>query len=219
MKKIIRIAGLAAVVAVTAVFASSRISTVESCEAAVDENFELLNQSYSMETLLNSSPYAYIDNPYYKNIVSLGFGAVEAMQEKNSNGEFSNLNSYIAAIAIQEITGCDLYGITGVDFETADEFYDLWNKAIADMPEMLSDIIGNRSITAGEKVEELKKYGVFGEAAAYAVSGSSAVREQFLDGSVDDLLSDSEKQIIKNMVKSDTDELRKAVDYLCKYHE
>lgn len=199
------------------VFYSNHKNAVESCAAAVDKNFTLLSNSYSMETLLSSSPYAYIDNDYYKNIVSLGFDAVKVLQEKNENGEFSGLNSYIAAIAIQEITGCDLYSITGTDFENADEFYELWDKTMANMPEKLADIIGSESMEVREKVKELKKYGMFGEAAACSVSDSGIKMIQFPEKEADDFFTDSEKQVIKDMVHSNTDELQKAAEYLTQY--
>ena len=118
MKKTICITLLLISIAGGVFFASSQKNPAESCAAAVDKNFTLLSNAYSVETLLNSSPYAYIDNDFYRNIVSLGFDAVQVLQEKNADGEFSDLNSYIAAIAIQEITGCNLYSITGIDFES-----------------------------------------------------------------------------------------------------
>ena len=101
MKKTICITLLLISIAGGVFFASSQKNPAESCAAAVDKNFTLLSNAYSVETLLNSSPYAYIDNDFYRNIVSLGFDAVQVLQEKNADGEFSDLNSYIAAIAIQ----------------------------------------------------------------------------------------------------------------------
>ncbi len=219
MKKTICITLLLISIASGVFFASSQKNPAESCAAAVDKNFTLLSNAYSVETLLNSSPYAYIDNDFYRNIVSLGFDAVQVLQEKNADGEFSDLNSYIAAIAIQEITGCNLYSITGIDFETADEFYSLWDKTIADMPENLTILLGDHSMDVREKITALKKYGIFGEAAAYAVSESSTETMPFLGESDADTFTESEKLLIKGMIHSSTNELCKAADYLAQYQK
>lgn len=214
MKKIICIALL--LFSATYAAAGTRGSTVQSCASAIDENLESMHRSYGMETVLNSNPYAYIDNRYYKNIVSLGFDAAEILLKKNADGGLSSLDSYICAIAIQEITGCDLYGITGIDFETADEFYDLWDKTMSGMPKALAEIAESKSMTFWEKVSGLKKYGIFGEAAAYSISGSGTALLQFLGQPVSVSFTDTERNMMKSMVRSDLSELRKAADYLNK---
>lgn len=38
----------------------------KSYAAVIDENFESMAKSYDTKTLMSSSPYAYIDNEYYK---------------------------------------------------------------------------------------------------------------------------------------------------------
>ena len=185
--------------------------------AAINENFEAMNNGYSTETLLSSNPYTYIDNDYYRAIIALGFDAVGVLQNKSNMDGFSGLNSYISAIAIEEITKCKLSNITGKEYETADEFYKLWDETISNMPGTLIDIIENKDKTIEEKVTELENYGIFGEAFVNAILEDNTDQMKFLNQEIDCTLTAAEKQNIRSIIQTDAKELNKAVIYLKNY--
>ncbi len=74
----------------------------------------------------SSNPYDYTKNDYYKDIVSLGNDAVKVLENMYKKGELTGVNAYLSALAIQDITKCNLYEKYGYDWSTAEEFYKLW---------------------------------------------------------------------------------------------
>lgn len=139
---------------------SSKMDT--SLAAKIEENFAQMSE-LSVEQALSSNPYDYINNEYYENIVSLGIPAIEILETNYHNGEYAGLNAYIAALAIEDIANMNLYECTGNDWENAEEFFTNWDKTIKTMPSTLDGIV-NSETTVEEKVNAIKKYGVFGQA-------------------------------------------------------
>lgn len=184
----------------------------KSYAAVIDENFESMAKSYDTKTLMSSSPYAYIDNEYYKNIVNLGFEAVPLLQEKGESKEYSSLNSYISALAILEITDCDFQELTGTDFETAEQFYKLWNKELSEMPEQLENIVENDEMSVNEKKAEISKYGIFGE--AFLAETLVKKSESFCGENCDYKYTAKEQKVLSPLVQSSKKELNHAVEYL-----
>lgn len=74
----------------------------------------------------SSNPYDYMKNDYYENIVNLGKNAVSTLETMYKNGKLTGVNAYLSALAIQDITKCNLYEKYGYDWSTAEEFYKLW---------------------------------------------------------------------------------------------
>lgn len=72
----------------------------------------------------SSNPYDYIDNNYYRSIVSLGKGAISVLENMYNSGKLTGLKAYISALAIEDITGCHLS--TKYNWSSAEEFYNLW---------------------------------------------------------------------------------------------
>lgn len=196
----------------TIIFQETKKYPTTSYAAIIDRNFEEMGNSYDTKTLMNSSPYAYIDNEYYENIVALGFEAVPILQDKSENKEFSSLNSYISALAIQEITACDLYEITGVDFETADEFYKLWEETMQEMPQKMEEIVQNTEMETADKKKEFKKYGIFGE--AFLKETLVEGKKQFVDDSVNCKYTKEDINQLPKLVKTDEKNLEEVVEYL-----
>lgn len=85
-----------------------------------------LNKIGESSNSTSSNPYDYTDNEYYKNIVALGKDAVPVLESMYKNGKLSGVNAYLSALAIQEITNCNLYEKYDLDWSTAEEFYTLW---------------------------------------------------------------------------------------------
>lgn len=96
---------------------------IENLEDVILENFNKINE-VSDET--SSNPYDYTKNDYYKNIVDLGANAVSVLEKMYNNGKLTGLNAYLSALAIQDITKCNLYDEYDLDWSTAEEFYTLW---------------------------------------------------------------------------------------------
>lgn len=74
----------------------------------------------------SSNPYDYTKNEYYKNIVALGKDAVPVLEDMYNKGKLTGVNAYLSALAIQDITQCNLNEKYNLDWSTAEEFYDLW---------------------------------------------------------------------------------------------
>lgn len=92
-------------------------------EEAITEN---LKQIGEVADTTSSIPYDYTKNEYYKNIIKLGKKAVPVLEEMYNSNELSGVYAYISALAVQDITGCNLYEKYNLDWSTADEFYTLW---------------------------------------------------------------------------------------------
>ena len=88
----------------------------------IDYNLAKINE-LSLNQITSSNPYDYIDNDHYNNIIKLGMPAVSVLEEKYSNNELHGLNAYIAALAIQEITGIQISEEADETWETAEEFF------------------------------------------------------------------------------------------------
>lgn len=76
----------------------------------------------------SSNPFDYTKNEYYKNIVALGEDAVPVLEDMYNKGKLTGVNAYLSALAIQDITGCNLNEKYNLDWSTAEEFYDLWKE-------------------------------------------------------------------------------------------
>ena len=93
----------------------------------IDYNLAKINE-LSLNQITSSNPYDYIDNDHYNNVIKLGMPAVSVLEEKYNNNELHGLNAYIAALAIQEITGIQISEEADETWETAEEFFAQWNK-------------------------------------------------------------------------------------------
>lgn len=151
-----------AIVGIGVVLFTRKEDKKETLAAEIDYNFAQLS-ALDTSTIISSNPYDYVDNEYYDNIVGIGIPAIEILEEKYVQGELVGLDAYIAGIAIQEISGLDLYDVTGEVWETADQFFYQWNKMIQGLPDVFEEIALSED-TLTEKIEDIELYGVFGEA-------------------------------------------------------
>jgi len=85
-----------------------------------------LDQIVEVTDITSSNPYDYTKNEFYKNIVKLGKDAVPVLENMYKNKKLSGVNAYLSALAIQDITKCDLHEEYNLDWATAEEFYTLW---------------------------------------------------------------------------------------------
>lgn len=85
-----------------------------------------LNKINEVTNMTLSNPFDYTNNEYYNNIVKLGKDAVLVLENMYKNNELSGLNAYLSALAIQDITNCNLYEKYNLDWTTADKFYAFW---------------------------------------------------------------------------------------------
>ncbi len=86
-------------------------------------NFKRIDESANKTS---SNPYDYTKNEYYKNIVKLGENAVYVLENMYKNNKLMGVSAYLSALAIQDITKCNLYEKYNLDWTTAEEFYTLW---------------------------------------------------------------------------------------------
>ena len=85
-----------------------------------------LDQIVEVTDITSSNPYDYTKNDFYRNIVKLGKDAVPVLENMYKNKKLSGVNAYLSALAIQDITKCNLHEEYNLDWSTAEEFYALW---------------------------------------------------------------------------------------------
>lgn len=100
-----------------------QITSEDNIEEKIIEN---LKQIGELSDTASSNPYDYIKNENYKNIIKLGKKAVPVLEEMYNSNKLSGVYAYISALAVQDITGCNLYEEYDLDWSTAEEFYNLW---------------------------------------------------------------------------------------------
>lgn len=182
-------------------YAKSTNTTVSKA-AEIDENFKKMSgMKQDTNTLLSSNPYDYVDNEYFDNIVAIGPDAIKILEEKHEKGEFSGLEDYIAAIAVERISGCSLNEVTGRDWESAEEFFSTWNTMTAELPKTFETILNSNKQVA-EKVKELKKYGIFGESVAKKAIESKSERVHYCGQDVKCRISEKDKKELGKIVRS-----------------
>lgn len=182
-------------------------NTEKTVEAKVIEDMDSILQGDIID-VTSSNPFKYTENEYYEEIVDLGMPAVKVLQENYSN---DNLDGYVAAIAILDISGVDLYEITGIDWETADEFWEAWNIMIQDIPEEFNKILKEKNIK-----NELEKYGIFGESLADKIISSDKKVIDFAGEEIecDVTKKQCKKQKLEEIVESSDKELDVAEQYI-----
>ena len=102
---------------------SSDIQNSEEIEKEILDNF---NKILEVSDLLSSNPYDYTENEYYENIVNLGKPAVLVLIDMYNDGKLTGLNAYLSALAIEDITDCNLLEKYNINWSSADEFYQAW---------------------------------------------------------------------------------------------
>lgn len=95
----------------------------EQLEKEITVNLERIEEVTDMTS---SNPYDYTKNDYYKNIVKLGKDAVPVLENMYKNKKLSGVKAYLSALAIQDITKCNLHEKYNLDWSTAEKFYILW---------------------------------------------------------------------------------------------
>ncbi len=95
----------------------------EQLEKEITANLE---QIVGVTDVISSKHSDYTKNEYYKNIVELGKDAVPVLENMYKNKKLVGVNAYISALIIQDITKCNLYEVYNLNWESAEEFYTLW---------------------------------------------------------------------------------------------
>lgn len=99
------------------------VNNEENIEEVITENFKQIGE---VSDTTSSNPYNYTNNEYYKNIIKLGLKAVPVLEQMHKDNKLSGVYAYISALAVQDLTDCNLYEEYDLDWSTADEFYTLW---------------------------------------------------------------------------------------------
>lgn len=145
-----------------------KMESTKSLAKQVEEDYsgmeKVINQAVEKneDIALSSNPYDYIkDNSYYTSLVNKGVDVLPILESKLENDEYGEgLLGYITAIAIQDITDCDLKQEKEFEWATANEFKNAWGKFKEDVDDRVNAILSNKKKET-EKKEELAKYGVY----------------------------------------------------------
>ncbi|NLX94316.1 MAG: hypothetical protein GXZ02_10830, partial [Clostridiales bacterium] len=102
-------------------------------ELKIDFQEQALNQP---ELSFSSNPYDYVkDNENYRQIVTLGYKAIPAIQKRIETSSENGLVEYTLAIAAEEIAQTDLKVVLGgkYKYETAKGFSANWKRFTGDL--------------------------------------------------------------------------------------
>lgn len=95
--------------------------TSQNLEEEIKENIKKILE---INEGISSNAYDYIKNDYYKNIINLGPNAIPILV--NMYEKESGLEAYIGAIAIEEISNCDIREKYGIRWSSPIEFFKYW---------------------------------------------------------------------------------------------
>lgn len=87
-----------------------------------------LEQITEVTDLTSSNPFDYTKNEYYNNIINLGDDAAIVLENMYNEGKLTGVNAYLSALAIQDITKCNLYEKYNIDWSNAEEFFSYWKE-------------------------------------------------------------------------------------------
>ena len=142
---------------------------------------------------MSSNPYEYVkNNSYYDRLVSKGISILPILEKKiNENQYGDGLLGYITAIAIEDITECNLKEDKDLQWATVSEFGDSWKKfkktamtqeqvnamveTVWKLAKEKIDALIKSKLDETVKVKQLKKYGVY----AAAVLKEQKLEEKF----------------------------------------
>lgn len=179
----------------------------------INYNMGKINE-LSLNQIISSNPYDYIDNNYYNNIIKLGMPAVSILEEQYNNNELNGLNAYIAALAIQEITGIQIsedVDETWKTWQCAEEFFAQWNSIKQNMSKEIEIIA-----TSSDSIEDLKtrigRYGIFGEAYVALIMEKDIENMEKIGFVYDDYISKLEGDSIISEISKN--ELKEIIEYL-----
>ena len=134
-----------------------------SAEEQIDENFENMEEYYCDKLCYSSNPYDYIDNEFYDDIIAMGFEAIPILENKIRNHELNGCYTYVAAIAIEEISCIDSNALGINNWETADEFIVFWNDLIKNHSSNITTILNDSSLDSDEKIKQINAYGILAQ--------------------------------------------------------
>lgn len=119
----------------------------------------------------------------------------------------------MAALAVEDITGVDVGKITGEDWESADEFWDLWNEIIKDMPSYMEELANEST----DFTQDIKDYGVFGEVFVKQMIDDESGNISYVGTDIKYDRSKFDNKELESCITSDDSEIEKAKSYLEKY--
>jgi hypothetical protein len=105
---------------------------------------------------VSSNPYDYIkDNPYYDRVVAMGYDALPELEQYLKAGH-DGLDGYLACIAIEAITSCDLKQFDDSQWGHASQFEVNWDKYLKGMRARVDGIMTGGGSPEDKRVEIAK---------------------------------------------------------------
>lgn len=187
------------------------INKPDDVKADITKNLDLMfngveYEAYPVAGVASSNPYDSVDSEYYDNIISMGTEAVGPLEELMMSGGMPAAYQYVSAVALQEITGCDMAEVTGVSWSNVGQFKEMWNSTMQSLPETLESIKNDSKLSAEEKRNEMEKYGVFGKAyACKTAENEFQLGELKVEAVTDDGLRKEFKELGEGMSEKDLD--------------
>ncbi|HZK39046.1 MAG TPA: hypothetical protein VFD23_02695 [Clostridia bacterium] len=129
-------------------------------ELKIDFQEQALNQP---DLSFSSNPYDYVkDNENYRQIVTLGYKAIPAIQKKIESSSENGLVEYTLAIAAEEIAQTDLKVVLDgqYKYETAKDFSVKWDSFTSDLKSNIKRVMDKEKDTT-RRNKELESLGIF----------------------------------------------------------
>lgn len=187
------------------------VNKPDDVKADITKNLDLMfeeskNKTFASEILASSNPYDYVDSEYYGTIVSMGTEVIGPLEELIMSDEMIMEYQYVSAVALQEITGCDMAEVMGVSWSNVGQFKEMWSSTMQSLPETLESIKNDSKLSAEEKRNEMEKYGVFGKAyACKTAENEFQLGELKVEAVTDDGLRKEFKELGEEMSGKDLD--------------
>jgi|GEM_PF-5698994 len=150
------------------------------------------------------------DKTAHKNLVALGLSAVPTCVKMYDEGKFTNEEGLKVAKAIEDILDVDMVKVTGFEWETAEDFFDLLDQALCDMPQILGILEREKKL---QVIHD--DYGAIGQAWAWDLSQNNG--EEAFGLMLGRPLSAREYKEIESWITLDKDELATLAHYVSSY--
>lgn len=110
--------------------------------------------------MFSSNPYDYIENnPAYEAIIRQGVKILPELEGYLAASGKSGLEEYLFAIAIEQITACNLKAYEDTKWESASTFLDAWVPFRKSVPSEIRKI-EQSGLSQAEKRAKISKYGI-----------------------------------------------------------
>lgn len=139
-------------------------STFSEIEKQISSSMDFDGKYYinGLPLALSSNPYDYVvNNSEYDKLVAKGPDAIDAIEEcLSSQDQYSGLERYILAIALEDIAKVDLKNYETYNWEDGDSFLASWEQMKADVVNEVPRVMSDAGLSEKERWAEITRFGI-----------------------------------------------------------